>query len=191
MKRISTTNKELALKIFSNTFSVHLLEQNISPKNLVFICIGTPHIQGDSLGPLIGDLLQGYHMKDIHIYGTKEEPIHALNLQQRFSQIKQAHPDAYYIAVDAALGTKSHLGNICIQQGPLFPGAGVKKTLPPIGDLSITAIVCPHGPFYNKRLAWTPKRRVFTQAEIIASGILHSLQMLSNLYKLPQREQSY
>lgn len=183
MKRISTTNKELAFKNFSNTFFIHLLENNLLPKDLVFICIGTPHIQGDSLGPLIGELLKGYHIKDVHIYGTKEEPIHALNLHKRVIEIKKTHPDAFYIAVDAALGARGHLGNICIQDGPIFPGAGVKKSLPPIGDLSITAIVCPSGPFYNKRLAWTSKKRIAMQAEIISSGILRSLLMLSTLYK--------
>lgn len=175
MKRISTTNRDLAIKNFSNALLSHLLDECNNYENIVFICIGTPLVSGDSLGPIIGAQLQGYSMKNIFIYGTKEEPIHALNLHERLIEIKKNHPDAFHIAIDASFGTRIHLGNICIHRGPLFPGSGVKKDLPPIGNLSITAIVCANGPFRNIRLGWTSQKSIVNQAEIISSGIFQTI----------------
>ena len=184
MKRISTTNRELAIKSFANSFLTHLLDENVSPKDLVFICIGTPLVSGDSLGPAIGERLQGYSMNQVAIYGTKEEPIHALNLTERFETIKKKHPDAFYVAIDASFGTRIHLGNICIHKGPVFPGLGVKKDLPPVGDMSITAIVCPYGPCRHKRLEMTSSKRIASQADIISAGIFQTLLSLTILQKI-------
>lgn len=185
MKRINTKNRELAIKIFSNTFLFHLIDERISCHNIVFLCIGTPLITGDSLGPLIGEQLQGYSMKHIYVYGTKEEPIHALNLQERLAEIKKKHPNAFYIAIDASFGSRIHVGNICIHRGPLFPGSGVKKELPPIGNLSITSIVCANGPFRNKRLECIPQKTISFLADIISSGIFEAMLTLTLLEKIP------
>ena len=45
------------------------------------------------------------------------------------------------IAIDASLGQKKHLGYVTIGNGALYPGAGVQKNLPPVGDIHITGIV--------------------------------------------------
>ncbi len=184
MKRINTTNRELAIKKFTNSFLIYLLNANVKLPNLVFICIGTPLVSGDSLGPVIGETLKQYPLKNIYIYGTKEEPIHALNLTENFTEIKKKHPDAFIVAIDASFGTRIHLGNICIDKGPLFPGLGVKKDLPPVGDLSITAIVCPNGPLRYKRLELTPLKQIALQADIISTGIFQTLLLLTILQKI-------
>ena len=75
-------------------------------------------------------------------------------------------------------------GNICIDKGPIFPGQGVRKELPPIGDLSITAIVCSNGPLRQKRLELTPIRKISIQADIISRGILQSMMILTILQKI-------
>ena len=182
MKRINTTNRELAIKNFSNSFLLHLLKEDVSPENLVFICIGTPLVSGDSLGPAIGETLKQYNLRNI--YGTKSDPVHALNLTEKFSAIKKKHPGAFIVAIDASFGTRIHLGNICFDKGPIFPGQGVRKELPPIGDLSITAIVCSNGPLRQKRLELTPIRKISIQADIISRGILQSMMILTILQKI-------
>ena len=48
---------------------------------IVFVCIGSDRITGDSLGPLVGHQLSRYHWKNIYVYGTLNEPVHALNLE--------------------------------------------------------------------------------------------------------------
>lgn len=178
---IPTADRELAIKTFANCFLTVLLKEDVALQNIVFLCIGTPLVSGDSLGPSIGELLQSYLLKHIHVYGTTEAPIHALNLTAMMNTIKKKHPDAYFIAIDASFGTRSHLGNIFINQGPLYPGTGLNKELPPVGNLSITGIVCPHGPFRSKRLELTSARKIARQADIISSGIFQTLLTLTVL----------
>ena len=154
----------------------HLLNQCIrsSEKNwdeIVFICIGSDRITGDSLGPLVGHHLSQYHWKNISIYGTLEHPVHALNLETALAQIKKRHPSALYIAVDASLGSKKHVGFITVGTGPILPGAGVNKELPPVGDIFITGILNMSGAFEHLMLQTTRLSSVIRMADTIVSGI--------------------
>ena len=111
---------------------------------LVFLCIGSDRVTGDCLGPYIGHQLLEHLNTDTHgvyVYGTLKSPVHALNLSRISRQIKILHPEGLVIAVDASLGQKKHLGYVTIADGALYPGAGVQKDLPPVGDIHITGIV--------------------------------------------------
>ena len=79
-------------------------------KEIIILCIGSDRITGDSLGPLIGQQLSRYRWKNIHIYGTLDAPVHALNLESTLSGIKKRHPSALILAVDASLGSQKHIG---------------------------------------------------------------------------------
>ena len=81
---------------------------------LVFLCIGSDRVTGDCLGPYIGHQLSRQELKNIFIYGTLKQPVHALNLEQMIRHIKKYHPDALVIAIDASLGQKKHLGYVTI-----------------------------------------------------------------------------
>ena len=54
------------------------IERRLRRHSLVFLCIGTPKIPGDCLGPFVGSLLK---MKTAAyaVFGTMEQPVHALN----------------------------------------------------------------------------------------------------------------
>ena len=109
----------------------------------VILCIGTDRSTGDSLGPLIGYLLEQKHglQRRCNIYGTLQTPIHALNLLDTVKHIDAAHAGAPIICVDASLGTPDRIGSITLSQRPLRPGLGVNKSLPSIGDISITGVI--------------------------------------------------
>lgn len=111
-----------------------------NPKNrpLLFVCVGTPSVLGDCLGPLVGTILDS--KIPAPIYGTLDAPIHALNCSQVFSSIKKQHQRPFIIAIDAALGSLAQSGYILLKKGPLFPGKGVGKHLPSIGHLQITGV---------------------------------------------------
>lgn len=100
-----------------------------------FACIGTDRSTGDSLGPLVGTRLEalGYP-----VTGTLDEPLHAMNLDERLAEIPEG---AYVVAVDACLGQVSSVGNINHMKGPIKPGAGVNKDLTPVGDYHYKGIV--------------------------------------------------
>lgn len=153
---------------------------------LVFICIGTDRITGDSLGPYVGYRLSGCPMLHRHIYGTLTHPIHALNLEQAMDEITSQHPHGLYVAIDASLGTKKHLGFVTVSNGALHPGAGVQKDLPPVGHIAITGIVGASGWMEHLALQTTRLSTVVNMADMITKGILYTLFLLG--YDLPSED---
>ena len=107
----------------------------------VFLCIGTDRMTGECLGPLVGYKLWQHYKDKSSIFGTLEQPVHALNLHYTLTKIRLRFTNPFVIVVDAALGLPGHIGNITLFPGSLLPGEGMNKTLPPVGDLSITGIV--------------------------------------------------
>ncbi|MGI6012617.1 MAG: spore protease YyaC [Ruminococcus sp.] len=144
-------------------------------KELVFLCIGSDRITGDSLGPLVGHLLSQYTWPHIHVYGTLKEPVHALNLEKTTAQIKTRHPLALIVAIDASLGSKKHIGFITLGMGALRPGLGVNKDLPHVGDIFITGITNVSGTFEHFLLQTTRLSTVIEMADSIAQGILNAI----------------
>lgn len=138
----------------------------------VIVCIGSSRVTGDSLGPLVGSLLSQNSSFFLPVYGTLNFPIHALNLKDAMRTIKRLHPGNPVIAIDASLGTKSHLHYITVSRGSLFPGAGVNKKLGPVGDIAITGIINTSGRFAQMALQSTRISTVSSLAEHIAEGIV-------------------
>ena len=129
-----------ALQEVTNTI-YELLLTNESLQPYVVVCIGTDRSTGDSLGPLVGTKLSEMKLSTLHVYGTLDDPIHAVNLKDKLQEIHKLHPNPTIIAIDACLGRLKSVGFLTVAEGPVMPGAGVKKDLPPVGDLHITGIV--------------------------------------------------
>lgn len=108
---------------------------------VVIICIGTDRSTGDSLGPLIGSFLHEAGMNLFHVYGTLENPVHAMNLRDILDYVKKNYKKPFVIGIDACLGRLASIGEIKVGTGPIKPGAGVNKKLPEVGDAFITGIV--------------------------------------------------
>ncbi|MGE8204785.1 spore protease YyaC [Heyndrickxia sp. NPDC080065] len=138
---------------------------------IVIVCIGTDRSTGDSLGPLTGTFLQEKGPNTFTIYGTLDDPIHAVNLEEKLNMIYEIHGNPFVIAIDACLGKLKSVGNIQIMDGPVKPGAGVKKDLPSVGDMHITGIVNVSGFMEFFVLQNTRLNLVVKMAKTIAGGI--------------------
>ena len=79
-ERSRSASEELA-----SLFSYCIQKDGRMFRELVFLCIGSDRITGDSLGPLIGYQLSPYCSRVFHVYGTLDDPVHALNLPDRIS----------------------------------------------------------------------------------------------------------
>lgn len=145
---------------------------SISP---VILCIGTDRILGDSLGPLTGSLLQKKCAGHAAVYGTLQEPAHALNLAQINAAIKKKHPDSPVIAIDASLGSSDQIGSVFVRAGSISPGAGVHKSLPPSGTIAITGVVNEEGLHPYLALQTARLSVVAAMAEQIAACVLEVL----------------
>ena len=78
------------------------------------------------------------------------------------------------------MGSLNRIGYININKGPLKPGLGVNKDLPPIGDMSITGIVNVGGMMEYMVLQNTRLSLVMNMAEIITRSINIALFKLYN-----------
>ncbi|GIP40633.1 hypothetical protein J31TS4_39130 [Paenibacillus sp. J31TS4] len=154
----------------------HYFHRVPAHRPIVIVCIGTDRSTGDSLGPLVGSKLQPTLPPSAYLYGTLQEPVHALNLAETLAGIQEKHTDAFVVGIDACLGQLSSVGAIKVAPGPLKPGAGVNKELPPVGDIHVTGIVNVGGFMEYFVLQNTRLFLVMTMAEIIAQSLLLSLQ---------------
>lgn len=131
-----------AAELATRLYMMILEEMERSRKEkILLLCIGTDRSTGDSLGPLIGYQLRNRELKHIHVLGTLNSPVHAMNLEDTLSVVEEYYQDYLVIAVDASVGMSDHIGCITLGRGSLKPGLGVSKELRSVGDLFITGIV--------------------------------------------------
>lgn len=162
----------------NENFSHHLyaaLEHHSPLPEVVVVCIGTDRSTGDSLGPLVGTFLEKHTPDNIYIYGTLDQPVHAMNLADTLEHINANHPEAVVVAVDACLGQSRSVGYIQVGLGPIKPGAGVNKNLPEVGQVHITGIVNVSGFMEYFVLQNTRLNIVMNMAEIISTSILSAV----------------
>ncbi len=140
-------------------------------RELACICIGTDRSTGDALGPLVGTRLESLALPALRVYGTLDEPVHAVNLNQALSRMEKELKNPRIIAIDACLGQLANVGSIQVKNGPLRPGAGVNKQLPSVGQIHMTGIVNVSGFMEYFVLQNTRLNMVMKMAHVIASAI--------------------
>ena len=139
-------------------------------KDILIICIGTPRRIGDSLGPLVGTRLLKMNNINCKILGSLDDPVHGANYQHYYKYIDQ---DKYFIiAIDAALGNNIKEISYTYQ---IFPGNGVNKNLPGIGDIGIIGVVANQNTYEDNYLNITfvsPKLIFEVSNKIIEARLL-------------------
>lgn len=152
------------------------LSQATEGQPVIVVCIGTDRSTGDSLGPLVGTSLSRYKSHLFRIYGTLDEPVHAVNLEETISSIYELYDKPFVIGIDACLGQSSSVGCIQVAEGPLRPGAGVNKQLPPIGDIHLTGIVNVGGFMEYFVLQNTRLSLVMRLSDVIATSLYSAIK---------------
>lgn len=142
---------------------------------IVVVCLGTDRSTGDSLGPIAGSILRRKGGGDFELFGTLEEPVHAMNLADTLQRIRFHYDRPFVIGIDACLGKAASVGSILVGEGPLRPGAGVNKELPPVGDIHISGVVNVGGFMEYFVLQNTRLHLVMRMAELIAEGLLMAI----------------
>lgn len=147
-------------------------------REILIVCIGTDRSTGDSLGPLVGSRLKQLGFPENRLFGTLDHPVHAMNLVDILNHINSLYHHPYIVAVDACLGQSSSVGHIQLGSGPVKPGAGVNKDLPPVGDIHITGIVNVGGFMEYFVLQNTRLSIVFNMAEVISDAVFRAHRKL-------------
>lgn len=161
------------------------------PREYIVVCIGTDRSTGDALGPLVGTMLTAMKPKHLNIYGTLHQPVHATNLTEYMDEIKEKHRHPFIIAIDACLGRNTSIGHLIAGVGPVKPGAALKKSLPPVGDIHITGVVNSGGFMDHAVLQSTRLSVVMDMAERIAALLDLLDQQLSPSFIRPAVLKTY
>lgn len=154
----NTTYKELAL----------MLPKKLSLEDVFFVCIGTDRSTGDSMGPMVGTMLEELNYSNV--IGTIDHPLHAMNMVERLESVPI---NKTIIAIDAALGKEKDIGCVFFSKGGVRPGSAVKKELPPIGDFSIKGVVNIGGYMEFATLQNTRLKVVKDLSSLIVESITH------------------
>jgi putative sporulation protein YyaC len=141
-------------------------------KSPIVVCVGSDLAIGDSLGPIVGSMLnfktQGL---GIFLYGTLSSPITAKEIKYVRTFLKETHRGAPVIAIDAAVGEAGDIGLIKITDTPLLPGSGADKKLGEIGDVTIMGIVAEKSLANYGLLNTTRLNLVYSMAQIISDAL--------------------
>ena len=156
-----------------STIEKVLKKENVTIDNIVILCIGSDRATGDCLGPLVGAQLKNA-LPNIAVFGTLECPVHAMNLESTVETIYELYNEPFIIAIDASLGISRHVGYVSVFKGSLRPGIGVNKSLPDVGDISITGIVNEAGSYGHILIQNTRLSLVMTLVDFICEGLLCS-----------------
>lgn len=157
--------------------SLHSVFGDAFGRPIVVVCVGSDRATGDAFGPIIGTkLASSVGARDIAVYGTLHEPVHAKNLEAVLSEIDKRFYRPFILAVDACLGRSDHVGHITLEKGPLRAGAGVGKTLPPFGDYCLMGVVNVGGLLEQLVLQNTRLGIVMQMAELVSIALEVSLR---------------
>jgi len=155
-------------------------EKEIS--DLVFLCVGTDRITGDSFGPLVGHKLKRLYKaeKKVHIYGDLELPLSADNIEKNVQRIQKRYERPFVIAIDSAVSEKSNIGKIVTSKRRMHLGSSLSKEVIKVGDISIKGIVSEDLGSPQKNfilLQNTSLGLVMNMADITAKGIYEVIRI--------------
>ena len=85
--------------------------------DIIFICVGSNKITGDSLGPIVGAKLKQKLGTNIAIIGTTETPVNYENIKEINDNIKIKYLNPCVICVDSAMGKNADIGKIIVNWG--------------------------------------------------------------------------
>jgi len=133
---------------------------------VAYLCIGSDLSTGDSFGPLTGTLLK--RMGVTGVFGSLDDTIHAKNMVERIAQVPG---DRFVVAIDATMGRLKEVGCFSFINGPLRPGAAMKRDLQPVGNVSILFNVAPASYANFMVLGCASLNTVWQGANLLARGI--------------------
>lgn len=140
----------VASELLYNTLS------NKDDSKRVYLCIGTPYLVGDSVGPLVGTLLKQYlNSTSVRVIGTIENPVDNSNLKE---VLKDLDNDTTIICIDASTGS-GRAGDIGIVDQGIVPRLALDTSNDIIGD---TSILC-----YTNLRGRTDSIKKFIESQVV------------------------
>ena len=154
-----------------------LLEYNDKP---VFLCVGSDKVIGDSVGVLVGELLNKKYQISGYVYGDLDNCVTAHNLNETIRNIKKDHPYSPIVVVDSVLGETHEIGSVKCYPYPSIPGGAYNKGTM-VGDYSILGVVDVKGIDSLSLIKSVKLKNVIKIANFIAESIFRAYNFSQNL----------
>lgn len=175
--------EQKSYSFFANQFSntICQLTKNKLYSNIIFLCIGTDRITGDSFGPLVGYKLKNVlnHIKKVDIIGDLDETVSNENILDAITYIKTNYTNPFIVSIDSALSIRKNVGDIIVSNQGIYLGTSIREKKVYIGDMSVQGVVAKNtcvAQYNFKRLQNTNLSLVMKMADIVASGIISSIE---------------
>lgn len=171
--------------LFKHKLKNYVKKLDNSFSNIIFLCIGTDKIIGDSVGPIVGSKLKSIENEYIKIYGTVGNNLDFLNTKKVVEEIYAKFENPFIITIDAALSKERETGEICISDGYIKVGNALDKSICFYSNINIKCVV---GKYYKldkkmniNTLKDVDKEEIYNMTEIVSNGIKSILEKI-NIY---------
>lgn len=174
-----------SIEQFINNFTRTIcnLTTNKVYSSIVFLCIGTDRITGDSFGPIVGYKLKQLfrNAKNVEVMGDLENIVCDINIENTIDDICRKYSNPFIVSIDSALScNRENIGKIIVGKGGVIIGSSMGRTKYIIGDMSIKGVIARdlHNSRQNFRLLQNIRlNSVMQMADIVANGIYQSIEI--------------
>ena len=128
-------------QIFVNELENNLSDLKEGYSNIIFLCIGTNKIIGDSIGPIVGSRLKKIENELIQVYGTTESMVNFITAKEIIKSIYLKFEKPYIITIDSTLSNSKKKGDIVIEKGWIKIGKALEKSICFYSNINIKCIV--------------------------------------------------
>ena len=160
---------------------VNSLIINKSFSSVIFLCVGTDRIIGDTFGPIVGHKLKKLFkgIKNINILGDLNNIVCNTNIEKVIDSICINFSNPFIISIDSAIScNEENIGKIIVEKGGICLGKGLGKEKYIIGDMNVKAIVSKDlkNPKQNLYLLQNIRlNMIMEMADVVANGIYNSI----------------
>ncbi len=109
--------------------------------NLIFLCVGTNGVVGDSIGPMIGSKIKQFENDYLKVYGTLDDTLNFSNAKNIIEKVYEFYSKPYLVTIDAALSNRTRFGDIIVGSGFIKIGKALEKSICFYSDVTIKCVV--------------------------------------------------
>ncbi len=174
---------------FVEEFERNLDDLKEGYSNIIFLCIGTSKIIGDSIGPVIGSRLKEVENEMVQVYGTTDNMVNFINAKEVIESVYSGYEKPYIITIDSTLSNSREKGEIVLEKGWIKIGKALEKSICYYSNINIKCIV---GNSYNQmqknleELNNVKLSDIVNMASIVTNGVINVLSRQSAKVARPQ-----
>ncbi|MDP4146315.1 MAG: spore protease YyaC [Bacillota bacterium] len=134
---------------YSNSIVADQMAKTLSEhfsKEIVILNIGTNKHIHDTLGPLVGTMLNNNGFR-FPVYGTLDNPVDNSNIIETIKKLYLKYGENLFILAIDACYAEGMDGTISLRNSAIKPGTSVRDSFIGVGDMSIIGVV---NSFYKK-----------------------------------------